>query len=98
MPIATLATAPANTARAPANAANNTNAATATTMPAPTFIKEYGLEDRIEIMSSDYNQDPIGEGYDLIWAKATIAINSADDLDSLMKKIYDALNSGGGVY
>ena len=61
---------------------------------AKTFIKEYGLEKRIEVMGGDYSRDSIGEGYDLIWAKATITINSADDLDSLMKKIYDALNSG----
>jgi len=61
---------------------------------ADTFIKEYGMEDRIEILAGDYNHDPIGEAYDLIWASN--ALNSArHDIDSLTKKVYDALNPDG---
>ena len=61
---------------------------------AETFIKEYEMEDRMEVMSGDYNNNPIGEGYDLIWASS--ALNCAkDNMDSLMKKIYDALNPSG---
>jgi len=60
---------------------------------AKSFIKEYGMEDRMRVMGGDYNHDSIGEGYDLIWASTTL--NCAKGMDVLMKKIYDALNPGG---
>ena len=61
---------------------------------AETFIVEYEMEERMEVLGGDYTCDPIGEGYDLIWASN--ALNFArHDMDSLMKKIYDALNPGG---
>ncbi|OPY54561.1 MAG: O-methyltransferase [Methanosaeta sp. PtaU1.Bin112] len=58
------------------------------------FIKEYGLEDRMEVLAGDYNHDPIGEGYDLIWASATLNF-ARENMDAVMKKIYEALNPGG---
>ena len=61
---------------------------------AETFIVEYEMEDRMEVLGGDYLQDSIGEGYDLIWASATLNFGK-DNMDALMKKIYDALNLGG---
>jgi len=61
---------------------------------AKTFIKEYGLEKRIEVMGGDCSRDSIGEGYDLIWASNTLNF-AKHDIDSLTKKVYDALNPGG---
>ncbi len=61
---------------------------------AETFIREYGMEGRVEVLGGDYFQDSVGEGYDLICASATLNYGK-DDMDSLMKKIYDALNLGG---
>ncbi len=61
---------------------------------AQAFIEEYGLDDRMEVMGGDYLTDPIGEGYDLIWASATLNF-ARDDMDSMIAKIYDALNPGG---
>ena len=61
---------------------------------AETFIKEYEMEDRMEVLGGDFNHDPIGEGYDLIWASSALSL-AKDDMDSLTKKIYDALNPGG---
>ena len=61
---------------------------------AETFIKEYEMEDRVEALGRDYTNDPIGEGYDLILASATLNFVK-DDLDSFLKKIYKALNPGG---
>ena len=61
---------------------------------AETFIKEYEMEDRMDVLGGDYNHDPIGDGYDLIWASAAL-YSARDNMDSLMKKIYDALNPGG---
>ncbi len=58
-----------------------------------TFIKEYGMEDRMEVLGGDYNHHPIGEGYDLIWASATLYF--AQNMDAVIKKIYEALNPGG---
>jgi predicted O-methyltransferase YrrM len=58
------------------------------------FIEEYEMKDRMEVMSGDYASDPIGEGYDLILASATLNFVK-DDLDSFFGKIYDALNPGG---
>jgi len=59
-----------------------------------TFIKEYKMEDRIDVLDGDYNHDSIGGGYDLVWASASLNFGK-DNMDSLMKKIYDALNPGG---
>jgi hypothetical protein len=61
---------------------------------AQTFVREYGLEDRMEVMGGDYTTDPIGEGYDLIWTKNTLNF-ARDDMDSMVAKIYDALSPGG---
>jgi hypothetical protein len=63
---------------------------------AKTFIKEYEMEDRMAVMGGDYIHDSIGEGYDLIWASATLNFARHDlDLDTPVKKIFDALNPGG---
>ncbi len=61
---------------------------------AQTFIREYGMEDRMTVLGGDYTTDPIGEGYDLIWASSTLNF-ARDDMDSMITKIYDALNPGG---
>lgn len=45
-------------------------------------------------LEGDYLQDSIGEGYDLILASSTLSF-ARHDMDSLMKKIYNALNPGG---
>jgi predicted TPR repeat methyltransferase len=58
------------------------------------FIKEYEMEDRIEVLRGDFKHDSIGEGYDLIWASSVLNFVK-ENMDSLMKKIYDALNPGG---
>ena len=61
---------------------------------AETYIKEYGMEDRVEFMSGSYMTDSIGEGYNLIWASGTLTY-AKFQVDSVMKKIYDALNPVG---
>jgi len=61
---------------------------------AETFIKEYEMESRLEVLAGDYNQDSIGGGYDLIWASNALTFANYD-MDTLTKKICRALNSGG---
>ena len=58
------------------------------------FIREYEMEDRVSVMDGDYVNDPIGKGYDLILASATLNFLK-DDLDSFLTKIFDALNPNG---
>jgi SAM-dependent methyltransferase len=58
------------------------------------FIEEYDVADRMTVMGGDYVNDPIGEGYDLILASATLNFVK-DDLESFFGKVYDALNPGG---
>jgi SAM-dependent methyltransferase len=58
------------------------------------FIREYGFKERVSTMAGDYLVDDIGEGYDLIWACATLNF-ARHDLDGLLAKVHDALNPGG---
>lgn len=48
-------------------------------------IRTSWTDDRIEVLEGDYLQDPIGEGYDLIWASGTLSF-ARHDIDSVMKK------------
>lgn len=57
-------------------------------------IREYGMEKRMEAIGGDYTSDPIGEEYDLIFACDTLYY-TGDEIDTVMKKLYDALNPGG---
>lgn len=58
------------------------------------FIKEYDMESRMEVSGGNFITDSIGEEYDLIFSSS--ALNFVKyNLDSLFKKIYDALNPGG---
>ena len=59
-----------------------------------TFIKEYEMENRMEVLGGDFTRNSIGGGYDLIWARGCLYFGK-EDMDSLMKKIYEALNPGG---
>jgi hypothetical protein len=52
------------------------------------------MEKRVTVMEGDYGTDPIGSGYDLIYAKATLSF-FRDNFNPLFRKIYEALNPGG---
>ena len=58
------------------------------------FIEEYRLEGRINVLAGDYNRDSIGQGYDLIWACSSLNF-ARNNMDAVMKKIYDALAPDG---
>ncbi len=58
------------------------------------FIAEYEMEGRVTTMGGDYVSDPIGEGYDLIWASATLNF-VRPGLTAMIEKIHRALKPGG---
>jgi predicted O-methyltransferase YrrM len=66
----------------------------AVTKVAEEFIAEYEMADRVSTMGGDYVNDSIGEGYDLIWASATLNF-ACDRLDAMIEKIHHALKPGG---
>lgn len=47
----------------------------------------------MEVLGGDFNRDSIGEGYDLVWASGVFQF--AVDIDSVVKKVHDALNPSG---
>jgi SAM-dependent methyltransferase len=59
------------------------------------YIKDAGLEDRIDTVEGDYHTDYLGEGYDLALLSQIIHSNSLDENHRLIKKAVDALNTGG---
>jgi predicted TPR repeat methyltransferase len=61
---------------------------------AETFIAEYELQDRIRAVGGDYVNDPIGDGYDLVWASATLNFVRGN-LVPFLEKIYRAMAPGG---
>ena len=60
---------------------------------AEAFIKEYAMEQRVHVLGGDFNRDPIGDGYDLV--VTCNALQFAQAIDSVMRRIYDALNPNG---
>ncbi len=58
------------------------------------FIREYGMEDRLDVAPGDYMADDIGTDYDLIWASATLNF-AKGNMDFLIDKIYRAVKPGG---
>jgi hypothetical protein len=58
------------------------------------FISEYEMDSRMDVIGGNYLTDPIGKGYDLVFASSTLNF-AKHDLNSLFKKIYNSLNPGG---
>jgi len=58
------------------------------------FIREYGMEDRVDVLDGDYFQDSIGDGYDLAIASDNLYYGK-DETDLIVKKVHDALNPAG---
>lgn len=58
------------------------------------YISQAGMKNRIDVLSGDFTKDSIGSGYDFIWASSTLNF-AGDQLDLVIKKIYDALNPNG---
>ncbi|MCZ7555861.1 MAG: acetylserotonin O-methyltransferase [Bacteroidia bacterium] len=59
------------------------------------YIRDAGLEHRIETLAGDYLTDGIGSGYDVIFLSAIVHSNSPEQNTMLIRKCADALNDGG---
>ena len=57
------------------------------------YIEEYEMKDRMDVLGGDFNRDSIGEGYDLVWASGVLQF--AVEIETVVRKVYDALNPGG---
>jgi predicted O-methyltransferase YrrM len=66
----------------------------AVTEVARTFIDQYGMTGRVTVAAGDYLSDDIGDGYDLVWASATLNF-AKFDMDPLITKILASLKPGG---
>ncbi|MEA1961507.1 MAG: methyltransferase [Bacillota bacterium] len=49
------------------------------------FIRQYEMDDRMEVIGGDYINDSIGESYDFVLASATLNF-AKDNIDLMMKK------------
>lgn len=61
------------------------------------YIEKENLSERIGTMKGDYLKDDIGSGYDMIFLSAVIHSNSPGENKLLIKKCFNALNSGGKI-
>ena len=61
------------------------------------YIEAEGLSARVNTLVGDYNLDPLGKGYDLVFLSAIIHSNSPAQNVQLLKKCVEGLNPGGQV-
>lgn len=60
-------------------------------------IKQSGLEDRVTAHRGDYNLDPLGNGYDMVFLSNIIHSIGEESIGNLFKKSFQALNPGGKI-
>ena len=58
------------------------------------IVAKYNMTERVEVIGADYISEPIGTGYDLIIARATLYF-AKNNINKVIKKIFDALKPGG---
>jgi 2-polyprenyl-3-methyl-5-hydroxy-6-metoxy-1,4-benzoquinol methylase len=56
-------------------------------------IESAGMQSRITAIRGDFNEVALGTGYDLVWASHTLYY--AKDLPAMLRRVHQALNSGG---
>ena len=59
------------------------------------FISQYGLEERVRVMTGDFDSDGFGEGYDVIFVSHSGFYHTKEPIHELLERIYEALNDGG---
>ncbi|NQE04689.1 tRNA (mo5U34)-methyltransferase [ANME-1 cluster archaeon GoMg1] len=59
------------------------------------FIDRYGMNNQIELVAGDFNNDDIGNGYDLVFVSHVFYQKKG--IESVLDKIYGSLNENGAV-
>ena len=59
------------------------------------YIRQAGLADRVETVAGDFETDPLGSGFDLVFLSAILHGNSPAQNRALLRKGAEALVSGG---
>jgi predicted O-methyltransferase YrrM len=68
----------------------------ATTKPfARKTTERFGVADRIDFVTGDFNTDPIAGKYDVAWLSQILHSNTAEECKSLIQKTAEALEPGG---
>ncbi len=62
------------------------------------FIREAGVEDRVDTMSADAANDPLGGPYDVAVLRAFLQVLSPENARRVLKNTAQALRSGGDVF
>jgi len=58
------------------------------------FVSEYGMDERVSVISGDYMKDEFEGPYDLVFAGSTLNFFK-NQFELLFRKVYDALAPGG---
>ena len=61
------------------------------------YIKQIGLQEKVKTVVGDYNVDPLGSGYDLVFLSAIIHSSSPSQNHVLIRKAAEALAPHGQV-
>jgi ubiquinone/menaquinone biosynthesis C-methylase UbiE len=59
------------------------------------YVEKEGLTQSFNFIGGDYHSDNFGSGYDMAFLSAIVHINSEEENLHLVKKCYEALNTGG---
>lgn len=59
------------------------------------FIAKHEMEDRIKLIAGDFNNDDIGNGYDLVFISHVFY--QKEGIEPVLGKIYDSLDNNGAV-
>jgi len=64
---------------------------------AKTYIKRYGLEDRVNTLAGDFTKDALGDGYDLILMANILHMYDEKVSQDLIRKAFKSLWPGGRI-
>jgi hypothetical protein len=61
------------------------------------YVREADLSDRVALVAGDYNRDPLGNGFGLVFMSAVVHSNSTEENRELIRKATGALAPSGQV-
>lgn len=61
------------------------------------YVRDAGLEDRVQLRTGDFVHDGFGTGFDLVLLSYVLHLNAPEGARRLLQKVHDALAPGGHV-